>query len=118
VANGRLLREGPFDDIWIQPAAGDAGGALERRSLPGTSCSRIRAHGGQSRPAEGSYLGPRFEPTEVQKFLDGIGAKYHRATGENDLIDRVVNLLEQENRRVVPGADGLGPAPLSAQHHR
>jgi carbamoyltransferase len=76
VSNGRLLREGPYRDIWIQPAAGDAGGALgaalaiwyeylekPRRAEPGDSM-------------QGAYLGPRFSSAEIRTYLDGIKASY------------------------------------------
>ena len=116
VANGRLLREGPFDDIWIQPAAGDAGGALgaalfawyQLLENPRTPVTVDRQ--------KGSYLGPRFESTEVRKFLDGIGAKYQWAASEHDLIDRVVNLLAQE--KIVGWFQGrmeFGPRALGAR---
>ena len=93
VANGRLLREGPFDDIWIQPAAGDAGGALgaalfawhQLLDNPRTAHSRDAQ--------QGSLLGPRHTTDEVCAFLDGIGASYQRAPNEPSLIDGVVDLL-------------------------
>jgi len=116
VANGRLLREGPFEDIWIQPAAGDAGGALGAALFAWYQLLENPRTPVKVDRQKGSYLGPRFEPTEIQKFLDGIGAKYHRASGENDLIDRVVNLLEQE--KIVGWFQGrmeFGPRALGAR---
>ena len=96
VANGRLLREGPFKDIWIQPAAGDAGGAL------GAALSvwheylynPRRANGGDR--MSGSYLGPRFAEADIQSYLDSIGARYTQLDDEH-LIPRLAELLEQEN---------------------
>jgi carbamoyltransferase len=77
VANGRLLREGPFRDIWVQPAAGDAGGAL------GAALSVWHEYHGQSREVSegkdsmsGSYLGPNFTTKQIQECLDGFGAAY------------------------------------------
>ena len=75
VANGRLLREGPFENLWIQPAAGDAGGALgtalfiwhqllDQPRVPGTIDSQA-----------GSLLGPRFSDDEIRTFLESKGAQ-------------------------------------------
>ena len=74
VANGRLLREGPFDDIWIQPAAGDAGGAI--------GAGLVVWHTIQNQPREveqgrdqmqGSFLGPGFDDDEIEAFLTARG---------------------------------------------
>jgi carbamoyltransferase len=116
VANGRLLREGPFDDIWIQPAAGDAGGALgaalfawhqlldkPRTPVPGDA-------------QKGSLLGPRFTSTEIRDWLDGLGVSYVRAAGEQALVERVVDLLVDE--KVVGWFQGrmeFGPRALGAR---
>jgi carbamoyltransferase len=82
VANGKLLRERVFDRIWIQPAAGDAGGALGAALL--ASHHRLgvpRARGAAGRDAQrGSFLGPAFTPTEVAAFLDRHGYPYERVT--------------------------------------
>jgi carbamoyltransferase len=85
VANGRLLREGPYDNIWVQPAAGDAGGALgtalfiwhqllgnDRTPSPGDSL-------------HGSLLGPSFSNEEVRSFLDANGAVYQAFDSESSL---------------------------------
>jgi carbamoyltransferase len=78
VANGRLLREGPFDDIWIQPAAGDAGGAL------GAALSVWHRYLGNERKndsghdnQQGSYLGPSFSNEFIEKFLATKDYVYH-----------------------------------------
>jgi carbamoyltransferase len=116
VANGRLLREGPFDDIWIQPAAGDAGGALGAalfawyQLLDNPRPSRL------TDAQHGSYLGPQFTTADVATFLDGVGAKYHRAASESELVAHVVALLEQE--KVVGWFQGrmeFGPRALGAR---
>ena len=77
VANGILLREGPFEDIWIQPAAGDAGASL------GAALAVQYGYHGLDRPAygaldrqRGSYLGPAFAPQEIKAFLDSNGHAY------------------------------------------
>lgn len=78
VANGRILREGPFKDIWIQPAAGDAGGAV------GAALSTWYRYLGNERSIiegtdsqQGSYLGPSFSNDEVKNFLESKGYPYH-----------------------------------------
>ncbi|MFM7809235.1 MAG: carbamoyltransferase [Planctomycetota bacterium] len=76
VANGRLLREGPFERLWIQPAAGDAGGAI------GAALMHWHAHLGKPRVAlaadaqQGSYLGPDHSDAVIRERLDAIGAVY------------------------------------------
>ena len=94
VANGRILREGPFDGIWIQPAAGDAGGAL------GAALAAWHLHEGQPRHTNGSghdgmrgaYLGPRFDAEVIRRYLDGIGAVFEEVA-DSHLFDRVADLL-------------------------
>jgi carbamoyltransferase len=93
VGNGRLLREGPFKDVWIQPAAGDAGGAL------GAALFAWHMYFDAPRTAidgcdkqKGSYLGPAFSDDEIEKFLQGAGASYHRF-GRDQLINHVAGLL-------------------------
>lgn len=78
VANGRLLREGPFDDIWIQPAAGDAGGAIGA-ALVGwyRYLGQPRSADGEEDSQFGSYLGPDFSDRQICDFLDRTGAIYH-----------------------------------------
>ena len=97
VSNGKILRDGPFKDIWIQPAAGDAGGALgaaaiiwhdylgkERTPLNG----RDRMFG--------SYLGPRYGADEVRSRLDSAGAVYQELPDEQ-LFPRLAEILDTEN---------------------
>jgi len=97
VANGRILREGPFKDIWIQPAAGDAGGAL------GSALRIWHEYLGNPRKADaaldamqGSYLGPSFSNQEITDYLDEIGAVYTRLD-DSDLLPRLAELLATEN---------------------
>ena len=82
VANGRILRQGPFEDIWIQPAAGDAGGAL------GAALSVWYRFLGNERPdpngidlQQGSYLGPAFSNAQVSAFLESNGYPYRTING-------------------------------------
>jgi carbamoyltransferase len=103
VANGRLLREGPFKHIWIQPAAGDAGGSLgaalsawheyyengrEVKGQPGSEKQKDQM--------QGSYLGPGFDEEEISTTLDRIGARYQRLS-THELNSRLAELLEGEN---------------------
>ncbi len=96
VANGRLLREGPFRDLWIQPAAGDAGGAV------GAALSIWHEYLDQPRYVNGSdgmhgsYLGPEFSNDEIQRYLDSVGARYERMDDEH-LIARAAEVLASEN---------------------
>lgn len=116
VANGKLLRNGPFEEIWIQPAAGDAGGALGaalvgwyhvgnnvRRSVPEDS-------------QKGSLLGPSFSSSDVCAFLDKANAVYTCYEDEDALLDAVASLLEQS--KVVghfAGRMEFGPRALGAR---
>jgi len=116
VANGRLLREGPFKRIWIQPAAGDAGGALGAAQLTwhryaGQPRSVVQCKDGM----KGAYLGPDFSPEEIERFLKATRAPYARMDSE-PLVDRVADLLAEE--RVVGWFDGrmeFGPRALGAR---
>lgn len=96
VANGVLLREGIFKDIWIQPAAGDAGGALGAAQVAwyGQHQGERKVNGGDS--MKGSYLGPRYESDVIRKELDAMGAKYVELDGDA-LTDQLVPVLEEEN---------------------
>src|SRR5205085_2722767 len=116
VANGRLLREGPFSDIWIQPAAGDAGGALGAALFVWYQLLE-KSRSAQARDRQrGSYLGPRFSTDEVCQSLTGTGAIYRRAEGEADLLEQVVDLLAAD--KVVGWFQGrmeFGPRALGAR---
>jgi carbamoyltransferase len=96
VANGRLLREGPFENIWIQPAAGDAGGALGAALLV---WHRELKHPRQPQSPDaqsGSLLGPAFANDDISLLLDSIGATYERVADEDVLLERVARLLATE----------------------
>jgi len=93
VGNGRILREGPFENIWIQPAAGDAGGAL--------GAALFIWHQLLDRPRtpepldsqQGSLLGPRFGNEDVERFLKSVGARYERYADESALCDHVADRI-------------------------
>ncbi len=96
VANGRLLREGPFENLWIQPAAGDAGGALGAALLVWHHVLRKPRTPASSDAQMGSLLGPAFGDVEIRTFLDSTGASYEYLPHEEDLLDRVARLIDQE----------------------
>jgi carbamoyltransferase len=95
VSNGKILREGLFDDIWIQPAAGDAGGAL------GAALAVWYDYLGNSREAndkndfqKGSYLGPQFSQEEILEFLKKYKIPYMELT-EEEAIKKTAELITQ-----------------------
>ncbi len=115
VANGRLLREGPYRDIWVQPAAGDAGGAL------GAALSIWHEYLEEPRQIsfpdamQGAYLGRRFTNQEIKTYLDGIGAPYDELD-DHVLMPRLADLLADE--RVVGWFSGrmeFGPRALGGR---
>jgi len=134
VANGRLVREGPFDEIWIQPAAGDAGGAVgiafslwhrylkqPRTSAESTGAWRPQAStlAGETAPyadaMKGSFLGPSFSNDEIRTWLDGRG--YHaRCFTRSDLTDAVAAYLaEGKVIGLMQGRMEFGPRALGGR---
>jgi len=122
VANGKILRDGHFERIWVQPAAGDAGGSL------GAALAAYHLFQGQPRTArkccdnmKGSYLGPEFSQQEIEARLTAIGAKFTSLTDE-ELVDACANSLVEEKalgwfqgrmefgRRALGGRSILGDA--------
>jgi carbamoyltransferase len=115
VGNGRILREGPYDQIWIQPAAGDAGGALgvalalahRYKQQPRVSAealgtwerpSTVRGQNRVPRYADGmsgSFLGPKFDEHEIARFLETNGYKARRYE-PSELAERIAALMAQE----------------------
>ncbi len=116
VANGRVLRECPFEDVWVQPAAGDAGGAV------GSAYIAWHEHFGGKRilngnqdGMQGSYLGPRFANAEIETALDKLGATFTRIE-DFELLPRVARLIESGH--VVGWFSGrmeFGPRALGAR---
>ncbi len=95
VANGKLLRSGLFDDIWIQPAAGDAGGALGAAYLAYYHhLKQTRSVNNQTDRQNGSYLGPSFSDREIEAFLRKEHAVY-RHVDEAELLELTADLLRQ-----------------------
>jgi len=100
VANGKLLREGSFENIWIQPAAGDAGGAL------GAAYAAHHLHAGAPRgrtngkdAMQGAYLGPAFAKAEIERRLTKVGAKF-TVLADDELFEATARALE--------GGDAVG----------
>ena len=94
VANGRILREGPFKNIWIQPAAGDAGGAIGAAAVSwyANGNGERRVNGKDS--MRGSYLGPRYGAEAIREDLGKFKAAYNELPDE-ELFVRLAELLEQ-----------------------
>ena len=88
VSNGRLLNKGYFDSIWIQPAAGDAGGSLGALAAWHLALKRRNFQLNYD-SMKGSYLGPRFENDQIESDLISLGAIYTKVS-ENDLLDIIV----------------------------
>jgi carbamoyltransferase len=116
VANGKLLREGPFENIWIQPASGDAGGAL------GAALVAWYCYLGNERNADekndsqqGSYLGPEFNDDEIKSFIQSSNL-HAKKVEEDDLIKTLSKLIADE--KVIGWFDGrmeFGPRALGAR---
>jgi carbamoyltransferase len=96
VANGKVLREGPFENIWVQPAAGDAGGALGAALLVWHHLLDKPRVADVGDDQKGSLLGPAFGNEDMRLFLDAVGASYECIDDEPQLLDRVARLLSQE----------------------
>jgi carbamoyltransferase len=96
VGNGRILREGPFESIWIQPAAGDAGGALGAALFVWYQLlQNERKVDGRDKQLA-SLLGPAYNNEQIRQYLDSIDAKYHSYTDQEQMIDDVADLIGRE----------------------
>jgi carbamoyltransferase len=116
VGNGRLLREGPFRRLWIQPAAGDAGGALGVAQLIWhRRFEGARAVDGRRDGMRGAYLGPGFTDEEIEAALRDVGGVYHKLEHQC-LLETTARLLAEE--KVVGWFQGrmeFGPRALGAR---
>src|SRR5262249_2068122 len=115
-ANGRLLREGPYESMWIQPAAGDAGGALGAALFVWHQLLERPRRPAPHDSQKGSFFGPSFSTDLVQRFLHVRQPRYQRFEDEEDLLDHVARLLAEE--RVVGWFHGrmeFGPRALGAR---
>jgi len=111
VANGRVIRETPIEELWVQPAAGDAGGAVGvAHYVYNTLHKRPRG-----RAWTHAYLGPQFTDAEIGQYLDGAGAKYATLT-DREVVARTAELVAAGN--VVGWFQGrmeFGPRALGAR---
>jgi len=116
VGNGKILRDGPFKRLWIQPAAGDAGGALGVAQLIWhRHLQKPRAVTNGKDKMRGAYLGPSFNDAEIEAFLKSVGAVYHRLERQ-PLLDTTAKLLADE--KIVGWFNGrmeFGPRALGSR---
>ena len=116
VANGKILRDGAFRNIWIQPAAGDAGGAL------GAALSTWYGMLEGTRPAtngndamRGAYLGPKFEQSDIEARLSAAGAKFERLTKAGMIARAAKDLAEGKALGWFQGRMEFGPRALGGR---
>ena len=116
VANGKILREGPFENIWIQPAAGDAGGALGAALITWYQyLNNPRTANEKTDSQKGSFLGPEFKDDDIHSFIQSsnlIAKKYN----EDELIKTVSDILADE--KIIGWFDGrmeFGPRALGSR---
>ncbi len=116
VANGRIIREGPFENVWIQPASGDAGGALGAALFTWHRyLDKPRKADGRRDSQRGSYLGPEYTESEVTSYLESNSYPYKRLS-EAEMPQRVAELIDSE--KVVGlflGKMEFGPRALGAR---
>jgi carbamoyltransferase len=115
VANGKVLRDGSFENIWIQPAAGDAGGAV------GSALAAYHLFKGHPRKTNGadgmsgSYLGPSFAQTEIERRMSAAGAKF-AVLGEDEMVEATAQALAgQKAVGWFQGRMEFGPRSLGAR---
>ncbi len=117
VANGKVLRDGRFQRIWVQPAAGDAGGAL------GAALAGYHAHHGYDRVAtcvpdgmSGSYLGPEYSQDDIESRLRAVGARFEVASSDQDMVATTADALAAgEAVGWFQGRMEFGPRALGAR---
>jgi carbamoyltransferase len=116
VGNGRILREGPFENIWIQPASGDAGGALGAAYFGWHQyLEKPRVANGKTDSMRGSYLGPEYSDKEIETFLKNHEIPFTRLH-DAELPEKIADLIAQE--KVIgwfQGAMEFGPRALGGR---
>lgn len=113
VANGILLKEKVFDNIWIQPAAGDAGGAVGAALYAYYNRFNQERIVGEKDSMQGAYLGPEFTAEEIKDYLDKNGYKYTYIEDENELFPVLADYLNKD--RIIGVCNGrmeFGPRAL------
>jgi carbamoyltransferase len=116
VTNGQLSQSGIFDRIWVQPAAGDAGGSLGVAFFIWHQLLGNERQSSISDSMKGSLLGPRFSHTNIKTSLSKMGAKYHELANDDELCGKVAKLLSEE--KVVGWFQGrmeFGPRSLGSR---
>jgi carbamoyltransferase len=116
VANGKLLREGPFERLWIQPAAGDAGGALGAALFVWHQLLQKPRAAVAPDGQRVSLLGPSYSAVDIESLLDKTGAVYRRFATEDELLEHVAQAITEE--KVVGWFHGraeFGPRALGAR---
>ena len=116
VANGLIQREGPFKNIWLQPAAGDAGGALGGALFGWYQLfnNKRKTEAGDSQ--QGSYLGPGYSNSEVRSHLDSVGASYTYFEDDDELCDKIAQLIDDGKVvGLLQGRMEFGPRALGAR---
>jgi carbamoyltransferase len=116
VGNGRILREGPFENLWIQPASGDAGGALGTALFIWHQLLEKKRVTVQPDAQQGSFLGPAFSDDEIGTFLKQQEAIFTTYESNDALCDAVAELIANEN--VIGWFQGrmeFGPRALGAR---
>src|SRR6202021_3336024 len=115
VANGKILRDGSFENIWVQPAAGDAGGALGAALAAHYQFNGSPRQLNGSDSMSGSYLGPEFGQAEIESRLTRAGAQFS-AVSEEDLIATTVQaLVDKKAIGWFQGRMEFGPRALGAR---
>ena len=116
VGNGRILREGPFENIWIQPASGDAGGAVGAAYFGWYQyLEKPRAANGKTDSMKGSFLGTEFSDTEIEGFLAKHAIPFTRLQ-DKEFPEKIADLIAQE--KVIgwfQGAMEFGPRALGGR---
>ena len=115
VANGRIMRESLFDDIWIQPAAGDVGGSVGAAAVAWyDNSSAVRKVNGQD-SMQGSYLGPKFDEAQIREQLDAAGAKYRLLDPQEVLSQTAAALADEKVVGWFQGRMEFGPRALGGR---
>jgi len=116
VANGKIYKQQIYDNLWIQPAAGDAGGALGAALYANHSLFKTKRTVKKRDSQKGSYLGPSFTNEQIRKFLDIRGAKYSTIPTKTKLSSQVAKMLA-DNKVIgfFSGRMEFGPRALGAR---
>ena len=115
VANGKIIKEKIFKNIWIQPAAGDAGGALGAALALWYKELKKERRVSKQDEMQGSYLGPSFSDSEIEKKLTKLGAKFERFSEENLLNITAEELAKEKTIGWFQGKMEFGPRALGAR---